>query len=264
MTRKSLNFIKKLKSKRKIVCLTSYTSSITKIIDNYVDIILIGDSLGTAIYGMKNTQNVTLEMMIAHGKAVVSSSKKSFTMIDMPHNTYRTKKEALINAKKLLKSTKSQSVKLETNHSTVDIVKHLTKNKIKVISHIGVTPQNYKNFNDIRSVGGSIKERNKLINLAILLEVAGSSMIVLECMKESLAKEITKKITIPTIGIGASLDCDGQILVINDLLNTNSKEKKPKFVKKYTNIEMFIKKAIKKYTLDVINKKFPMKHNTYL
>ena len=168
MTRKSLSFIKKLKNKKKIVCLTSYTSSITKIIDNFVDIILVGDSLGTTIYGMKNTRNVTLEMMMAHGKAVVSSSKKSFTIIDMPYNTYRNKKEALINAKKLLKFTKSQSVKLETNYSTVDIVKYLTKNKIKVISHIGVTPQDYKNFNNIRSVGSSSKERDKLINLAVL------------------------------------------------------------------------------------------------
>jgi len=222
VVRKSIKELTKQKNIKKIIVLTAYTSSISKIIDEYVDIILVGDSLGTAIYGMNNTQGVSLDMMMNHGRAVVKESKNAFTIVDMPYNTYKNKKEALINAKKILKFTKCQSIKLETSYKTIEIVKHLVKNNIKVISHIGVTPQNYKNFNKIRSVGKSDKEKLNIVNLAILLEKAGTSMIVLECMKEKLATEITKKIKIPTIGIGASVKCDGQVLVINDILNLSN------------------------------------------
>jgi len=263
MKRKSIIFLQKLKNIRKITCLTAYTKSIAKIIDNHVDIILIGDSLGTVIYGLKNTQGVTLDMMMNHGKAVFNSSKKAFTIIDMPFNTYRNKKEALINARKLLNYTKCQSVKVEVNLQTLDIVKHLKKNKITVISHIGVTPQKFKDFKKIRYVGQNKKEKDDLLNLAIKLENAGSSMIVLECIKESIAKEITKKLNIPTIGIGASLKCDGQVLVTNDILNTENLKKTPRFVKSYININKLIEIAVKKFSKEVINKKFPKIKNTY-
>ena len=263
MIRNSLKSILDKKNKKKITCLTAYTTSIAKIIDDCIDIILIGDSVGTAIYGMKNTQSVNLDMMMHHGKTVVNSTRKAFTMIDMPFNTYRNKKEALINSKKLLKYTKCQSIKLEADFKTVDIVKHLKKSNIKIISHIGVTPQRYKHFKKIKSVGKSNKEKYDLLNLAIQLEKAGSSMIVLECMKESVAKEITNTLTIPTIGIGASPACDGQILVINDILNTENLDKQPRFVKTYVNINEIIKKAVKKYSQEVRNKKFPKIENTY-
>lgn len=261
--RKSIDELKKQKNIKKIIVLTAYTSSISRIIDKYVDIILVGDSLGTVIYGMNNTQGVTLNMMMEHGKAVVRASKNAFTIVDMPYNTYKNKREALINAKKILKFTKCQSIKLETNFKTIEIVKHLVKNKITVISHIGVTPQNYKNFKKIRSVGKSDREKLDIINLAILLEKAGTSMIVLECMKEKLAKKVTEEIAIPTIGIGASVKCDGQVLVTNDILNLSSELKKPKFVKEYINLEPYIKKAIKNYSVEVLNKKFPKNKNTY-
>ena len=263
MNRLNLKTITNKKNLKKITCLTAYTSSIAKIIDRHVDIILIGDSVGTVIYGMENTQGVTLDMMMAHGKAVVKSSKRAFTMIDMPYHTYRTNKEALINARKLLKFTNCQSVKLEADNKNINIIKHLVKNKVKVISHIGVTPQNYKNFNKIRSVGSALGEKEKIFKLAIDLEKAGSSIIVLECIRESLAKEISKKLKIPTIGIGASLECDGQVLVTNDILETKSLIKKPRFVKSYVKLNAVIEKAVKKYCLEVVNKKFPKKHNTY-
>ena len=263
MNRLNLKTITNKKNLKKITCLTAYTSSIAKIIDRHVDIILIGDSVGTVIYGMKNTQGVTLDMMMAHGKAVVKSSKRAFTMIDMPYHTYRTNKEALINARKLLQFTNCQSVKLEADNKNINIIKHLVKNKVKVITHIGVTPQDYKNFNKIRSVGNTLREREKIFNLAIDLEKAGSSMIVLECMKENLAKEISKKLKIPTIGIGASLECDGQVLVTNDILETKSLIKKPRFVKSYVKLNVVVEKAVKKYCLEVVNKRFPKKHNTY-
>jgi len=263
VTRLSIKAIINKKNIRKLTCLTAYTSSIAKIIDKHVDIILIGDSLGTAIYGMKNTQEVDLSMMMVHGKAVVSSTKNAYTMIDMPYQTYDNKKDALINANKLIKFTKCQSVKLETDGKNIDIIKHLIKNKIKVISHIGITPQKYKNFKKIRSVGNNPKDMGKILKLAIDLEKAGSSMLLLECMKESLAREISNRLKIPTIGIGASLTCDGQILVINDILNTQSLDLKPKFVKSYVKLDDVIEKAVKKYCLEVVNKKFPKKHNTY-
>jgi 3-methyl-2-oxobutanoate hydroxymethyltransferase len=264
MNRLNLKTIASQKNLKKITCLTAYTSSIAKIIDKHVDIILIGDSVGTVIYGMENTQHVTLDMMMAHGKAVVNSSKRAFTLIDMPYRTYTNNKEALSNARKLLRFTNCQSVKLEANNNNRSIIRHLVKNKVKVVSHIGVTPQDYKNFNKIRSVGNTIGERGKILNLAIDLEKAGSSMIVLECMKENLAKEISKKLKIPTIGIGASLECDGQVLVTNDILETQGLIAKPKFVKSYVKLNDVIEKAVKKYCLEVINKKFPKKNNTYL
>ena len=263
MKRNTIKLLQNYKFKKKIICLTAYSSPIAKIIDKYVDIILIGDSLGSVVYGMKNTQGVTLDIMINHGKAVVNSSKKALTIIDMPYQTYKNKKEALVNAKKIIKYTKCQSVKLETNYNDLETVKFLTENNINVISHIGVTPQKFKNFSKIRSVGKTINEQNKIFNLAIQLEKAGSKMIVLECIKEVLAKKISKHLKIPTIGIGASKDCDGQVLVIDDILNLANSEKKPKFVKSYTNLNIIIEKAVKKYSSEVINKKFPNSKNTY-
>ena len=263
MTRKSLKLIQKLKNKRKITCLTAYTKSVSKIIDNYVDIILIGDSLGTVIYGMKNTQSVTLDQMINHGKTVYNYSKKAFTIIDMPFKSYDTKKNALNNAKKLLKETKCQAVKIEVDKKNVDIVEHLVKNRIKVISHIGVTPQKYKNFNKIKSLGKKSKEQKEFLNLAFRLEEVGSCMIFLECIKEKLAKKISTSIRVPTIGIGASIDCDGQVLVINDILGLEIFLKKPKFIKLYENLNKKIETAVENYCKDVINKKFPRNKNIY-
>ena len=198
-----------------------------------------------------------------HGKTVVSLSKNAFTIIDMPYQSYRNNYEALKNAKILLSYSKCQSVKLETDNNTIDIVRYLNKNKIKVISHIGVTPQKYKNFSKIRSVGKKLNDKKKILKLAIDLEKAGSVMIVLECIDEKLSKEISSKLKIPTIGIGASTKCDGQVLVINDILETDNSFKKPKFVKTYVNLKNIIEKAVGRYCADVKNKRFPQKKNTY-
>ena len=263
MNRLSLKDIVLKSNKRKLLCLTAYTSSISKIIDNFVDIILIGDSVGSALYGMKNTQSVSLDMMKNHGKTVTQTSKKAFTIIDMPYGSYRNKSEALSNAKALLSFTKCQSVKLETDEKTIEIVNHLTKNKIKVVSHIGVTPQKYKNFSKIKAVGKKIKKQEKILKLAKKLEDANSCMIVLECISADLTKKITKRLSIPTIGIGSSVHCNGQILVINDILGYESSSKKPKFVKSYAKIDLEITKAVKKYCKDVLNKKFPSKKYSY-
>ena len=255
--RNTIKKIQQLKNRRPISCLTAYSSSISKIIDEYVDIILVGDSLGNAVYGMKNTQSVTLDMMRNHGKAVFQSSKKALTIIDMPYNSYQNPKRALNNARNLLEYTKCQLVKLEIDNKMVSIISHLVKNNIPVVSHIGVLPQQFTNFNKIKILGKTNKQKKEILDLAYQLENAGSSFLLLECIDKELAKEITKNIKIPTIGIGSSVHCDGQILVINDILNIDNTIKKPKFVKTYTNLSSSINKSVKQYVADVKNRKFP-------
>ena len=251
------------KNKEPITCLTAYSKPLADILDGRVDLILIGDSLGTTVYGMKNTRGVSMEMMKNHGKAVVSNTKQSMTIIDMPYNTYQNKKIALKNALELIGFTKADFIKIETDKSNIGIVKHLSENKIKVVSHIGVTPQKFSDFSKIRSVGKSNKDTDDLIMLASKLEKAGSKFIVLECINRTAAKKITKILSIPTIGIGASKNCDGQVLVVDDILNFNSKEIKPKFVKNFINIEKNISDAVSEFVKEVKNKKFPSLKHTY-
>ena len=192
------------KNKNPITCLTAYSKSIARILDGKVDLILIGDSVGTTLYGMKNTRLVSLDMMKYHGKAVVENTEISLTIVDMPYNTYRNKKEALINAVDILKFTKADFIKIETDWENIEVVEYLTRKKIKVVSHIGVTPQKFSNFSKIRSVGKSKKDITALLNLAKALEKAGSKFIVLECVSISASKAITENLSIPTIGIGSS------------------------------------------------------------
>ena len=251
------------KNKEPISCLTAYSKPLANILDGNVDLILIGDSLGTTLYGMKNTRSVNLEMMKNHGKAVVSNTKKSMTIIDMPYKTYRNKKEALNNALDILAYTKADFIKIETDIKNIDIVKHLSKNKIKVISHIGITPQKFSDFSKIKSVGKNYKDEKELLNLATKLEQAGSKFMVLECINQSVAKNITNILSIPTIGIGSSKYCDGQVLVIDDILNFNSKTKKPKFVRNFVNIEENITKAVNNFVKSVKNKNFPLQKHSY-
>ena len=196
--------------------------------------------------------------MIEHSKSVKLGIKKSLMVVDMPHNTYRNSKEALKNAKMIMSKTKCDAVKLEGGSKVTQIIKILVKNKIPVMGHLGVLPQSAKNF---RFKGKKITERNKILNEAKLLETAGVFSIVLECVETSLAKMVTQKINVPTIGIGASNNCDGQVLVTDDLIGLNPI--KFRFVKKYSNIRNEIKKAVFKYSKDVKNKKFPLKKQSY-
>ena len=252
-----------IKNKRPITCLTAYSEPIAKILDGKVDLILIGDSVGTSLYGMKNTRYVTLDMMKNHARAVVKNVSKSITIVDMPFNTYRNKKEALKNAVDLLKFSKADFIKIETDKNNIEIVNYLTDNKINVVSHIGITPQKFSDFKKIKSVGKTKSQINKLLNLAIKLQQTGSKLIVLECMGKDASKMITKSLSIPTIGIGASKYCDGQVLVIDDILGLDVSRKKPKFVKSFTNIEKVIGKAIKGFVKEVRSKKFPSNKHSY-
>ena len=247
------------KHKSKIVCLTAYSKNIASILDNHCDIILVGDSLGSVLYNFKSTRNVTLDMMIEHSKSVRMGVKKSILVVDMPHNTYRNNKEALRNAKKIISQTNCDAVKLEGGSKIINIVKYLIKNKVSIQGHLGLLPQSQKG--KFRYKGKSLAERNRILEDAKLLESAGVFSIVLECVETSLAKQITETLRIPTIGIGASSHCDGQVLVIDDLIGLNPIN--ARFVKKYSNINKVINGAVSHYAKDVKKKKFPKKKHSY-
>ena len=257
MKKKILDIIKK-KNKSKIVSLTAYSKNVASIIDNFCDIILVGDSLGSVLYNYKSTREVTLNTMIEHSKSVRMGIKKSLMIVDMPHNTYRNSNEALKNAKLIMKKTKCDGVKLEGGKKIINSVKTLIKNNIPVMGHIGVLPQSDKTF---KFKGKKKNEKENIIRDVKLLEEVGVFSIVLECIETSLAKQVTKSISVPTIGIGASNNCDGQILVFDDLIGLNPIN--VRFVKKYTNIKKEISKAVSKYSFEVKARKFPSKKYSY-
>ena len=246
------------KNKSKIICLTAYSKNIASIIDKHCDIILVGDSLGSVLYNFSSTKKVTLDMMIEHSKSVRIGVKKSLMVVDMPHNTYRNPKEALNNAKKIISKTKCDAVKLEGGKKVFQIIKTLIKNKIPVMGHLGLLPQSATNF---KFKGKKITERKIILRDSKLLEEVGVFSIVLECIESSLAKEITKTLKIPTIGIGASVHCDGQVLVTDDLIGLNKIS--ARFVKKYSNVEKQINGAALRYKKDVLKDKFPTKKYSY-
>jgi 3-methyl-2-oxobutanoate hydroxymethyltransferase len=255
---KAIKKIISKKNKSKLVCLTAYSENIASILDKHCDIILVGDSLGSVLYSYKSTKEVTLDTMIKHSKSVRLGVKKSLMIVDMPYNTYRNPREALKNAKLVMKKTKCDAVKLEGGKKIISIVKNLIKNKIPVMGHLGILPQTDKKFS---FKGKKLFERNRILKEAQLLESAGIFSIVLECIETNLSKEITKKLSIPTIGIGSSVNCDGQVLVIDDLLGLG--KTKLRFVKKYLNLNQIIESGIKKYKSEVIKKKFPKAKHSF-
>ena len=258
MNYKIKKIIKK-KNKSKIICLTAYSKNIAELIDNHADIVLVGDSLGSVLYNYDTTRKVTLKMMIEHTKSVRMGVKKSLLIIDLPYNTYRNKSEALKNSKKVIKETKCDAVKIEGGTRVKEIVRHLVKNKIPVLGHIGITPQTVKG--KFKSKGRSEVEKKKLIKDARELEDSGAFGIVLECVYSDISKIITKLVKIPTIGIGASIHCDGQVLVTDDILGlTNAKIK---FVKKYIDIKKVINSAVLKFKHEVKTGKYPSKKYSY-
>ena len=198
-------------------------------------------------------------MMLEHTKSVRMGVKKSLLIIDLPYNTYRNKSEALKNSKKAIKETKCDGVKVEGGTRVRDIVRHLVKNKIPLLGHIGVTPQTVKG--KFKSKGKTETEKNKLIKDAKALEESGAFGIVIECVYSNISKKITNLIKIPTIGIGASVHCDGQVLVTDDILGLT--DAKIKFVKKYTNIKKVINSAVSKFRQEVKSKKYPTKKYSY-
>ena len=258
MTSKIKKILNK-KNKSKIICITAYSKNVAEAIDLYSDIILVGDSLGSVLYNYTTTRKVTLEQMIEHSKSARLGIKNSLMVVDMPYRTYTNKKRALMNAKKIMKETKCDAVKLEGGLSIIKIVEYLIKNKIPVMGHLGILPQSVKG--KFKFKGKKNNERNKILNEAKLLQKKGVFSIVLECVETSLAKQITKLLKIPTIGIGSSKNCDGQVLVVDDLIGLN--ESKIKFVKKFGQVKNNISQAARSFKKDVLNKKYPSKKYSY-
>tara|TARA_B100000029_G_scaffold178286_1_gene175684 strand:- start:5104 stop:5883 length:780 start_codon:yes stop_codon:yes gene_type:complete len=258
MQKVTIKRILEKKNKTPITCLSVYSKAVAKIADKYCDIILVGDSLGMVLYGMKSTKEVKMETMILHCKAVKNFTKKSLVVFDMPYKTYENKFIALKNAKKVIRETKCDAIKLEGGKKIVNIIKYLTKKGIPVMGHIGLLPQTSTNF---KVKGKNSNQRKKIFSDAQAVSSSGVFSIVLECVVENLAKKITKEVSVPTIGIGASKYCDGQILVIDDMLGLS--DYYPKFVKQYSNLNKIIEKSVKMYNKDVKLRKFPSNKNIY-
>ena len=258
MPRITIKNILKKKGKESITCLTAYSKPMAEIVDKYCDIILVGDSVGMVLYGMKTTREVKIDTMILHGKAVKSSTKRSLVVFDMPYKTYSNKFIAYKNAKKIMKLTKCDGVKLEGGKKIVNIIKHLIKKGIPVMGHIGLLPQSSNVF---KLKGKNSIQKKQILQDAIALSNSGVFAIVVECVVESLAKRITNSISVPTIGIGASKYCDGQILVTDDMIGLSNF--RPRFVKKYSNVKKIIEKSVKNYCSDVKRRRFPFSQNVY-
>jgi 3-methyl-2-oxobutanoate hydroxymethyltransferase len=250
------------KSKKKLVCLTAYTTYMAEIIDQYCDLVLVGDSLSMVLYGDKNTTKLSLRTMIQHGKAVRKGIKKSVLVVDMPKNTYeKSSVVAIKNAKKIMKETNCDAIKIEGGVKIAKTIKSLVKNNIPVMGHIGLLPQQVTKSSDYRIKGKTKIEENIVINDLLAVQKNGAFSVVIEGVTEKLAIKLCKLAKIKTIGIGASKKCDGQVLVTEDMLGIF--DKTAKFVKKYNNLKKIISSSVKKYSSDIVNHKFPTKNNIY-
>ena len=247
------------KNKLKIICLTAYSKNFAEEVDKYADITLVGDSLGSVLYNYNTTKKVTLTNMIDHSRSVRVGVKKSLMVVDMPYNTYKSNSSTLKNVRKVMKETKCDAVKLEGGKKIIGQVNCLIRNKIPVMGHLGLLPQTAKG--KFKSKGKTEKEKKQLINDALLLQKSGVFAIVLECIKASTAKQITEYLKIPTIGIGSSAHCDGQVLVTDDLIGLN--ETDIRFVKKFINVKKYINQGLKRFTSEVKLKKYPSKKHSY-
>lgn len=250
--------ITKLKN---IVAIAAYTAPIAKLIDYETDVILVGDSLGMTIYGMDSTLNVTLDMMCNHTKAVANATNHALIIADLPFASYQKNKEqAFKNAAKLMQSG-AGAVKLEGGEYLAETVSFLNDRGIPVMGHIGMQPQSFNLYGGYKHQGADKITAKQIIDDAVALEKSGAFAIVIEAVKAEIVKKIKAKISIPLIGIGASDECDGQILVIDDIIGLS--DHKPKFVKQYCNITETIQQATKKYSKEVRKKKFPEKKHLY-
>lgn len=255
--------IRAMKGGTPIVCLTAYTTPIARHLDQHCDLLLVGDSLGMVLYGMDSTLAVTLDMMIAHGKAVMRGVEKSCVVVDMPFGSYQEAKEvAFRNAVRILQETGCDAVKLEGGAEMAETIAFLVARGIPVMGHIGLMPQQVQTAGGYRSVGQSAQEADKIYRDAAAVEQAGAFAIVVEGTVETLAREITAAVGVPTVGIGASSACDGQILVSDDMLGLFS-EFTPRFVKRYDELGKRVDDAVKAYAAEVRCRAFPSEEHTF-
>ncbi len=245
-----------------IVSLTCYHAHTARLLDQYVDIMLVGDSLGMVMHGMETTLGVTLDLMILHAQAVMRGSSRALVVVDMPFGSYEESPEiAFRNAARAMKETGCTAVKLEGGARTAATIRYLTERGIPVMAHIGLTPQMVQIMGGFRTQGRDVAEWPSIEADAKAISDAGAFSVVLEGMAEPLAAKITKAIPIPTIGIGASPLCDGQILVMEDMLGLNPSP--PRFVREYAHLGPDIETAVKAYAADVKSRRFPGLENVY-
>ncbi|MGM0622841.1 MAG: 3-methyl-2-oxobutanoate hydroxymethyltransferase [Campylobacterota bacterium] len=251
---------KMLKSDKKLVMITAYDALFAKLFDGHVDMILVGDSLNMSFMGKSDTVSATMDQMIYHTQAVCNGAKEAFIITDMPFGSDNTPGTALQNALRVYKESAADAVKIEGNKKQV--IQTLTQNGIAVVSHIGLLPQSARGEGGYSVKGKDADSKAQIIQDALDVEKAGAVMLVIEGVKADVAKEVTKAVNIPVIGIGAGLDVDGQVLVWSDMLGF-FEEFKPKFVKRYFEGALHVKEATKQYAKEVQEGSFPQSEHTY-
>lgn len=260
--RVSVPDIRARKGKAPLVCLTAYTAPMAAILDPHCDILLVGDSVGMVVHGLPNTIGVTMEMMILHGQAVMRTARHAFVVVDMPFGSYEGgPQQAYENAVRLLKTTGAQAVKLESGPTVAESIRFLAERGIPVMGHVGLRPQAVNAEGGFRAKGRTHEERDRVLNEARETDAAGAFAIVVEGVAEDLAAEITRVVDAPTIGIGGSAACDGQVLVTDDMLGLF--EWTPKFVRHYADLRRQIGDAAAAYAQDVRSRTFPAQEETY-
>jgi len=248
--------VKARKGAEKLVCLTAYTAPVAKLLDPHVDILLVGDTVGMVLHGMSSTVGVTLDMMVMHGQAVMRGSSQALVVVDMPFGSYeRSPKAAHKSAVRILQETGCQAVKVESGKGIADTIAFLVDRGVPVMGHVGLRPQAVNIDGGFKAKGRLEDERDRVFAEARAAVDAGAFAIVVEGVARDLADEITRDVSIPTIGIGASPQCDGQILVTDDMLGLF--DWTPKFVRRYANLREAISRAAVSYAADVRSGHFP-------
>jgi 3-methyl-2-oxobutanoate hydroxymethyltransferase len=245
-----------------LVVLTAYSTPVARLVDAHCDIALVGDSVGMVIHGLPSTLGVTLDMMILHGKAVVRGCHKAMPVIDMPFGSYEEgPQQAFRNASRLMAETGAPAVKLEGGVHMAETIAFLTARGVPVMAHVGLTPQAVNTLGGYKVVGRA-EEAEKVMADAKAIEAAGAFSVVLEKVPEGLARRITERLSIPTIGIGAGVDCDGQVLVVDDMLGLFT-DFRPKFVKRYAELGKAAEEAIASYAAEVRARSFPAAEHAF-
>lgn len=254
--------IRARKGAEPIVCLTSYHAHTARIVDAHCDVILVGDSLGMVMHGLETTVPVTLDMMILQGHAVMRGSKRALVVVDMPFGSYESSKEqAFMNAARVLKETGCGAIKVEGGKRMAETIAFLTERGVPVMAHVGLTPQAINTIGSFRAQGRDEADWSRIEEDAIAVSKAGAFSVVIEAVAEPLARKLTSAVPIPTIGIGASVACDGQILVLEDMLGLSPRV--PKFVKRYGTLGPGIEKAVADYAAEVRARTFPGPEHVY-
>lgn len=251
------------KGKEPIVSLTAYSAPMASLLDPYADLLIVGDSVGMVLYGEKNTLNVSVDTMIGHGAAVVRGSERPCIVVDMPFGSYQESPEqALRNAVRIMKETGCSAVKIEGGVEMAETVSFLTSRGIPVMGHVGLMPQRVNSLGGYKARGREVEERSKIVADARAIAQAGAFSLVVEGVLDSVGRDVTNSVPVPTIGIGASVECDGQVLVTEDVVGLFN-EFTPKFVKRYVNLGVAVRKAAAAYSADVRARRFPKSKHTY-